>query len=479
MGELCLYPRPVLLGCIMCLTVTVIIQTLSVTCGLQRLKKDAEISLENAMELLVLLKLLMLVWLTAKVNYHAGQGFVYPSGHIAGRMLLFAALSVLSVVLAWRRHMFWPLTVLLASAITTPPAEKIAGEAFPVLYFAALIFWLLRCAHILYVRRNEQKHQLSVLSVKEAVDTLESGVLFGQSNGPVMLQNSRMQELMRVLTGKFQRNGEEFYRMLVQGDVLPSCKKGEMGDQLAYWLPDGSVWVFERFSLNVPGMADGHCALLVASNTTERWKATHQLWQQNQELERRNQELHQVLDNLGTICKTEETIHAKSRVHDVLGQRISLLLRAMREHREPDEVLLASFAEGLPRELTSVSADRSPETLDTLVEAFRGLGVRVHVVGTMPQELALARAFSEIATEAVTNSVRHGYASDVRIILTHQGGSWGMDVTDSGIPPSEPVTEGGGLQGMRRRTEKLGGTFVYSMSPRFRIKVIIPEGGAI
>lgn len=46
----------------------------------------------------------------------------------------------------------------------------------------------------------------------------------------------------------------------------------------------------------------------------------------------------------------EELLRGKGRVHDVLGQRISLLLRALRENKQPDEALLSAFAEGLPRD---------------------------------------------------------------------------------------------------------------------------------
>ena len=184
------------------------------------------------------------------------------------------------------------------------------------------------------------------------------------------------------------------------------------------------------------------------------------------------------MKNLETICKTEETISAKSRVHDVLGQRISLLLRAIREHREPDEVLLRSFAEGLPEELTKTTEEGS-YPLETLTEIFRGLGVSIHIEGSLPKEKTAADAMFRIAAEAVTNAVRHGYASEVSIVLSEENNVYRMTVSDSGIPPEGEVIEGGGLREMRRSVTELGGSFSYETTPGFCIRAEIPKGGAV
>ena len=366
------------------------------------------------------------------------------------------------------------MLVPVMTAVTLPLNEKIEGSAFPVMFMLTLGFWLVRCSHRFWMRIQEQKGSLSELSVKEAIDNMDTGLLFCQAqekmDGQIILQNRQMQKLMYTLTGEYQCNGKMFYDALVQGNVMKDCKKGELGDQLTYWLPDETAWDFELYMIKRRG---GKFALLTASDTTQRWKAAHQLWQKNRELEQRHQELNTLLENLDNICKTEETIHAKSRVHDVLGQRISLLLRALREHRQPDEVLLRSFEQGLPKELTELGTDTG-YSLDTLVEVFRGLGVSIHVEGSLPQKEDIARSFSEIAAEAVTNAVRHGYAAEVWITIKKAQKFWTMDITDSGIPP-EQISEGGGLTGMRRKVQLLGGTFSYEISPHFTIHLSVPE----
>ena len=50
-----------------------------------------------------------------------------------------------------------------------------------------------------------------------------------------------------------------------------------------------------------------------------------------------------------------------------------------------------------------------------------------------------------------------------------------MTVTDNGIPPVGPIREGGGIGGMRRRIQRLGGTLKLYIVPRFRIELSVPK----
>lgn len=171
----------------------------------------------------------------------------------------------------------------------------------------------------------------------------------------------------------------------------------------------------------------------------------------------------------------EELLRGKGRVHDVLGQRISLLLRALRENRQPDETLLSAFAGGLPRNFWEDEAPSPDRRLELLTNMFRDMGVKVLIHGTLPQQEEVALEFADIAAECVTNAVRHGYATQVQLHF-FQNDCWRMSSTDNGIPPSAPIKEGGGLQEMRRRVEKMGGSMKVYHTPRFSIQISVPKG---
>ena len=138
-------------------------------------------------------------------------------------------------------------------------------------------------------------------------------------------------------------------------------------------------------------------------------------------LEQRGQELRSAIENLQTICEAEEIARSKGRVHDLLGQRISLLLRALRDNQQPDETLLMDFIHNLSSMLRE---DRTPDParrLAMLKETFQKMEVAVEVHGALPENMAVADSFAEIAVECVTNAVRHGYATRIQFHFFQNG----------------------------------------------------------
>ena len=99
------------------------------------------------------------------------------------------------------------------------------------------------------------------------------------------------------------------------------------------------------------------CILFTADDVAEQWNAVTLLAQQNEALEKRGQELRHTIEHLQAICEAEEIVRSKGRVHDLLGQRISLLLRALRDNQQQDETLLLKFVSSLP---TALREDGNP-----------------------------------------------------------------------------------------------------------------------
>ena len=81
---------------------------------------------------------------------------------------------------------------------------------------------------------------------------------------------------------------------------------------------------------------------------------------------------------------------------------------------------------------------------------------------------ALQTALFRVAQQALTNALRHAQASVVRLVLSHQGGTVELRVTDNccGFNPDQPLQPSQqGLRGMRERMELLGGRFELSSLP--------------
>ena len=166
----------------------------------------------------------------------------------------------------------------------------------------------------------------------------------------------------------------------------------------------------------------------------------------------------------------------KSRVHDVLGQRLSLLSRILDSDLK-EEVLLKELK---PLLMNLDEAIREPEDtlpgkiIADLMHSFSLIGTTVHLKGELPEAEEIGRVFAEIIRECATNAVRHGGAANVYILVQENPTEYVMSLQNDGTVEAGPVREGGGLTGIRQKIQEFGGTVDVRSGNTFRVVVRIP-----
>ncbi|WP_329250839.1 sensor histidine kinase [Actinoallomurus sp. NBC_01490] len=129
-------------------------------------------------------------------------------------------------------------------------------------------------------------------------------------------------------------------------------------------------------------------------------------------------------------------------------------------HREAKEALtdLRNVVRGLH---PAVLDDRGLDAALSGIAARAPLPVRLQVdVPERPSPTVEAVAYF-VASEALTNAVRHARATQVRILVTRFGDLLRMTITDDGAGGAEP-SRGTGLTGLRQRVGSVDGTFRIS-----------------
>ena len=475
MAEFYRMPHWLLTGLVMVLALCIVLQTRAVSYSIRRLRTGWVRRVETGMECAILAALFLFAALLAQVQYGLFCGFLAPSAYGFARQLVFLLVAVLGTIAAVGTELIWPFFAVGGAALLLPLTEAVTGPAYPFFFLGGVLFFLIRSVHICLMRRWELRTQISFVSVKEAIDTLHTGLLLFRPKGDILLCNRRMDMLAQQMTGQPLQNGRAFEALLASGPLCGGCVREVLGGQQVFRLPDATVWSISAY--DIP-MGRRTLILLTADDVTERWNAVTLLARQNEALEKRGQELRHTIEHLRSICEAEEIARSKGRVHDLLGQRISLLLRALRDGQQPDETLLMDFVRGLP---TALREDRTPSPahrLEMLQETFQGMGVAVVICGALPEAEEVAGSFAQIAVECVTNAVRHGYATRIQLHF-FENDCWRMTVTDNGIPPATgSIREGGGIGGMRSRVRQLGGSLKLYTVPRFRIEIYIPKEAA-
>ena len=164
------------------------------------------------------------------------------------------------------------------------------------------------------------------------------------------------------------------------------------------------------------------------------------------------------------------------RAHDILGERLSVLLRTVKNEKNPDYALLRQLSHGLIDELKSVGDAPSPQdALEVLQQIFAAIGVEIFIKGKLPDNEPQAHAIADIAREAVTNAVRHSFATQVYIDMEDTADACMLKITDNGLPVAGTIKEGEGLRGMRKKIEPFSGVFRVEFHPRFVLTALLPR----
>ena len=89
-----------------------------------------------------------------------------------------------------------------------------------------------------------EKHRITSMSVKEAMDKPPVGLLCYAPGARNVLVNHAMRDFCRKTTGSELINGEAFVARLRAGDILPQCKTEAVGSEPVIVLEDGTAWIF-------------------------------------------------------------------------------------------------------------------------------------------------------------------------------------------------------------------------------------------
>ena len=488
---------------------------------------------------------------TAKNIGSSGSGITGTAGSentvlISLRWIIFAGLAVAGIVALiikmkmqmaslrkWGQACFL-LSPAAAVFFILPSMEERRPENFSFRMLLVTFFLLGRAASEAVFQHRKRRKYVVAGSVKEAIDTIPVGLLYYQKNGRILLLNSQMQKIMRTLSGRVYRNGNDFCADL-RDEKKPAGKERErIGAQTAFRVGDRR-WMFTLHE----NMTDRDpCSLLTAMDVTDEWTATKKLLEHTRALRKNNEDLRKLTIDLGKISRMQEIGRARSQLHETMGQQISLLLRTLQDGKEPDQKLIAALSQNFLKQMAQPVQIPPSQAIASLIETYRAVGISVRVTGRPASEEDAALAQVNILTEAVTNAVRHGYATEIKAEFsetgaveeqgtsagekaetegnagknagrctenensesteagvnadesaepggneltqksTLPGNSWLLRISNNGITEMGPVHEGGGIAHMREIAAQMGGTFQYgveSVKSEFYIMISLPK----
>ena len=350
------------------------------------------------------------------------------------------------------------------------PSVSLWFEQQPVILL--LLVWLAIAAFFVMViveEVNRRKMAITPSSIKESLDQLETGLCYAQPNGLILLTNHRMNELSHQIFGKALQNANLFWQALTETPPVEGVERIACGDQPEFRLPDGAIRTFRREE------KDG-VVQITAADTTHQHQLVRELQDKHRDLEDMNARIRSYGDKVDEYIIARERLETRVNLHGFLGQALLMTRHYLQYESGDPKRIIDVWQRNI--EVLRMEAEPRQETdsLSSLRNAAKAIGMQVHVSGPLPENLQQQRLIAAMGAETLTNAVRHAGAKQLWIDMEQTETAHIIRYTNDGAVPTGPVTEGGGLNTARRKIEAAGGQMRIDAAPRFMLTIIFEKG---
>lgn len=435
-----------------------------------------------------------------------------------------ALVPLLGVPLLLSGHQLSDLLAIFCLTLSLPFSDNLLGQQFP--YFLIFLSLLLCTRSLVQLLQlyTDIRSSISRFSMKEAFDTFPEGLAFARNHGDNILINRRMREIMKEkgllpiprdsgLRRNFRRMiKEERIQARKEGnhifdlnhlsqalfperekkhdkkkavnksrsqDLLLTDKTREKArghrDELQTFSSGERVY---RYSDEIFKIGRRDYRQFLVSDITAESRLIMQVQEKNQELQKSNADLEDLISKIEEIETEKETRRMRNRIHDVMGQRLSILHGSLQEMDlkntpPPDELL--TLLEGILNDLHEPTRFDGELRFNNIRNTAEIVGTKLLRQGELPRDPEISRVFLQVLREAVTNAIRHGRAKTVWADFEETAEEVSLSIRNDGSRPEAPFSEGEGIQGMRHKLEEIHGELEIDTSGDFSMKIRVAK----
>ena len=316
-----------------------------------------------------------------------------------------------------------------------------------ILFLISIILALYIGINIIY-ERIIKKESLSILSVKNAIDLSDNGIMFLNDKGNIILINVVMKDILKEynINDNYIDNLKEKEIKEIHNEHILKCLN--------------RVW-----QLKINNNKE-----IIALDITDIYKIQEKTRNQNIEIEENNKKILKTLNNIEEVEKEKKLIKIKNEFHDILGHRLSLF----GEYLKQDNINKEEIKFMLDNLFEQFTTSKSPEeNLKKLIEVYKVFNINISIIGKLPKNKEVGETFFEIIREAVTNAIIHANSKNIKVVITNSLEKIEMLITNDGIKPNNFINENEGIKGMRRKLKEIGGILIIENEDNFILKIII------
>lgn len=340
--------------------------------------------------------------------------------------------------------------------IMLSPFWKYANETVSVVFIViGVVYLFAKSLTILLNSLTKLKNNINYYSLKEALDGLKTAVMF-ESDFNVVYENLAMKNLLEKLKIKQNQSSFEIWKN------LKSRENSKIVDEQ-------NILVFLDKKVYSFSIIKQSKTQIYAFDITKEYSTTIEIENKQNELKTKQTEILQMIENLDEIEKQKEVLTLKSKLHDIIGQRLFILHHILDviDEKNFDLNNVKSLLKTMLDEIDNDETNETQNLQNSIVTAFEMIGFNIEISGEMPKETSKAKALVKIIRECATNAIRHANATKLFVNISNNK----IEISDNGKKQNTSFDEGTGIKGMRLNAEILGGELIIFKDNGFKVVI--------
>lgn len=268
------------------------------------------------LEYTVLFFVFILALMVNMIDFQLFEGHLSTNKYLEIRYV--SSLLLLGHSLIWMQAQAGA-SFLAGAAVCALP---VCDEFSPWNLILTLVFLTLRTLQVIPQAKVSLQQGVSLNSIKEALDSLPTGVLFAERDGEILLTNEAMLHFMQRYAGGLFRNANSFWQRVQSLISTPGLEIIPVGDKILLRITNQKSWLAAREEIHY-----GRCTWVqyTVADVTEVDSKSIALREQQKILQQDSDRLRYILSNLEAYQRQHVLTEVRSQVHDLLGQRITIL----------------------------------------------------------------------------------------------------------------------------------------------------------
>ena len=336
------------------------------------------------------------------------------------------------------------------------PFWKYANETLSAVFIViGVVYLFAKSLTILLNSLTKLKSNINYYSLKEALDGLKTAVMF-ESEFNVVYENLAMKTLLEKLNIKQNQSSFEIWQSLKSRENFKIIDK----QNILVFL-DKKVYSFSMIKQSK--------TQIYAFDITKEYLTTTEIENKQNELKTKQTEILQMIENLDEIERQREVLSLKSKLHDIIGQRLFILHHILDviDEKTFDLNSVKSLLKTMLDEIDNEDISEAQNLQNSIVTAFEMIGFNIEISGEIPKETPKAKALVKIIRECATNAIRHANATKLFVNISNNK----IEISDNGKKQNTSFIEGTGIKGMRLNAETLGGELIISKDIGFKVVI--------